>query len=179
MTDDKDMCKDFEDNGAIFPKVLPEYIAELMEQVIYKPSLVEGTTTTLVVGVLPMGAVDFTLAVSEMACVDKRNFNAELGVKYCTEKCVKESREKLWELEGYHLAKTLAAPKVETTFIERMRIELAELSVKVKALGDFFYTPMFKGLTLESQNDLSNQFDIMKDYESILTTRIKKIEEGE
>lgn len=104
MTSDKEMCKDFEDSGAVFPKVTPERIEELMKQVRYIPSLVEGTTTTLVVSVLPIGLTDFTLATATMACVDKRNFNAELGVKYCIEKCEKETRNKLWELEGYALA---------------------------------------------------------------------------
>lgn len=109
MTSDKEMCKDFEDSGAVFPKVTPERIEELMKQVRYIPSLVEGTTTTLVVSVLPIGLADFTLATTTMACVDKRNFNAEKGVKYCIEKCEKETRSKLWELEGYALALSIQA----------------------------------------------------------------------
>lgn len=107
MTEDNEMCKDFEDNGAVFPKVTPEHIDSLMNHVHYIPLLVEGTTTTLVVSVLKIGGVDFTLATTTMACVDKRNFNAELGIKYCAEKCEKETRDKLWELEGYLLARTM------------------------------------------------------------------------
>lgn len=113
MTEDKKMCKDFEDNGAVFPKVTPDHIDLMMSRVRYISSLIEGTTTTLVVSVIKIGEVDFTLATTTMGCVDKRNFNAELGVKYCTEKCEKETRDKLWELEGYLLARTLYN-KVET-----------------------------------------------------------------
>ena len=113
MTSDKDMCQDFENSGAVFPKVTPERIEELMAKVRYIPSLVEGTTTTLVVSVLPIGEAEFTLATTTMACVDKRNFNAEKGVKYCTEKCEKETRNKLWELEGYALASSIQAGQYE------------------------------------------------------------------
>ena len=43
-----------------------------------------------------------------MACVDKRNYNAELGFKYGKEKAEAIAEDKLWELEGYFLAKELA-----------------------------------------------------------------------
>lgn len=108
MTNDKDMCKDFEDNGAVYPKVSPKHIEELLSQVKYDVQLVADTTTTIVTGYITMGAVDFTLATATMACVDKRNFNKELGAKYCTEKCQAMCKNKLWELEGYLLAQKVA-----------------------------------------------------------------------
>ena len=136
MTSDKEMCKDFEGSGAVFPKVTPERIEELMEQVRYIPSLVEGTTTTLVVSVLPIGLTDFTLATTTMACVDKRNFNAELGVKYCIEKCEKETRNKLWELEGYVLAQFIQAGHYKSGEMSfGMAIEAARLGHKVARKG--------------------------------------------
>lgn len=103
MSNDKEMCKDFEDSGSVFPKVTPEKIDLLMQSVRYEVNVVPGTTTTLVVGLLDTGTSTFTLATATMACVDKRNFNAEKGAKYCIEKCEKLCREKLWELEGYLL----------------------------------------------------------------------------
>lgn len=103
MTKDKDMCNDFEDNGAVFPKVSFEKIDRMMGYVRYETSIIPGTTTTLIVGILDNGVGTFTLGTAIMACVDKRNFNAELGAKYGIEKCEKICREKLWELEGYLL----------------------------------------------------------------------------
>tara|TARA_R110002049_G_scaffold119547_2_gene273797 strand:- start:62 stop:400 length:339 start_codon:yes stop_codon:yes gene_type:complete len=107
MTNDKEMSKDFEASGAVYPKVAVETIDALMEQVVYEPSLVPGTTTTVVVSYLPIGNSKFTLAAETMACVDPRNFNEEKGIKYCTEKCADATKNKLWELEGYSLAKSI------------------------------------------------------------------------
>lgn len=48
---------------------------------------------------LPNG---FTVTATS-ACVDPKNYNAELGRKACMDKI----RNKLWELEGYHLQNKL------------------------------------------------------------------------
>jgi len=109
MTSDKEMCNDFESSGSIYPKVSPDHIESLMNQVKYDVQLVADTTTTIVTGYIAMGAVDFTLATATMACVDKRNFNKKLGAKYCTEKCAAMCKDKLWELEGYLLAKKVSS----------------------------------------------------------------------
>lgn len=174
MTNDKEMNEDFEKSGSVFPKVSPEQIDELMGQVVYKPSLIEGTTTTLVVSVLPIAGVDFTLATTTMGCIDKRNFNAEKGVKYCTEKCEGETRNKLWELEGYHLAKTLEVKPDNSTFVERMQVELSDLVAKAQALFAFFDSDLYNSLSLEQQTDLDQQYGAMSNYAAILEKRIKK-----
>ncbi len=184
MTSDKEMCKDFEDSGAVFPKVTPERIEELMKQVRYIPSLVEGTTTTLVVSVLPIGLTDFTLATTTMACVDKRNFNAELGVKYCIEKCEKETRNKLWELEGYALAQFIQAGHYKsdnqkddpsTSFKGRLLVELNELQVKVKALSKFILSDNLNGLPEIERESLKKQFICMQAYEAVLSGRVTRL----
>lgn len=184
MTSDKEMCKDFEDSGAVFPKVTPERIEELMKQVRYIPSLVEGTTTTLVVSVLPIGLTDFTLATTTMACVDKRNFNAELGVKYCIEKCEKETRNKLWELEGYTLAQFIQAghyksdnqkDEPSTSFKGRLLVELNELQVKVKALSKFILSDNLNGLPEIERESLKKQFICMQAYEAVLSGRVTRL----
>lgn len=46
MTSDTDMNKDF---AGKYPKVTPEHIQGLMDKVVYIPSRVANTTTTLVV----------------------------------------------------------------------------------------------------------------------------------
>lgn len=183
MTSDKEICKDFEDSGAVFPKVTPERIEELMQQVRYIPSLVEGTTTTLVVSVLPIGLTDFTLATTTMACVDKRNFNAEKGVKYCIEKCEKETRNKLWELEGYALAQSIQAGHCKsdsqkddpsTSFKGRLLVELNELQVKTKALSKFIVSELYDGLPEIERKALKEQLAHMQSYEIVLRARVSR-----
>jgi hypothetical protein len=184
MTSDKEMCKDFEDSGAVFPKVTPERIQELMKQVRYIPSLVEGTTTTLVVSVLPIGLTDFTLATTTMACVDKRNFNAELGVKYCIEKCEKETRNKLWELEGYTLAQFIQAGHYKSdnqkddqliSLKDGLLIELNELQVKAKALSKFILSKLYDNLPEIERKALKEQLAHMQSYEVVLRARVSRI----
>lgn len=106
MTSDKEMNADF---AGKYPKVTPEHIQQLMDKVIYIANRVGDTTTTLVISYIKIGDVDFTLAHTTMACVDKRNFDLQKGIKYCTEKCARETRNKLWELEGYLLANHLVS----------------------------------------------------------------------
>ena len=101
---DTRMEADINQLGLDAPRVPKEHIDNLMQYVQYKTHIVEGTTTTVAVAVLPMGTVDFTLAIESTACVDKSNFNAELGAKYAIEKAATSARDKLWELEGYVLA---------------------------------------------------------------------------
>lgn len=101
---DTRMEADINQLGLNAPRVPKEHIDMLMEHVQYKTHIVEDTTTTVAVAVLPMGTVDFTLAIESTACVDKSNFNAELGAKYAIEKAAESARNKLWELEGYVLA---------------------------------------------------------------------------
>ena len=184
MTSDKEMCKDFEDSGAVFPKVTPERIEELMKQVRYIPSLVEGTTTTLAVSVLPIGLTDFTLATTTMACVDKRNFNAEKGVKYCIEKCEKETRNKLWELEGYALAQFIQAGHYKTdnqkgapltSFKHGLLIELNELQVKVKELNKFIISKLYDNLPEIERKALKDQLENMQSYKTVLSGRITRL----
>ena len=107
MTNDQDMQKDFEDSGSVYPKVEASYIEKLMKQVKYETHVVDGTTTTVVTAYIPVGKVNFTLCTEIMACVDPRNFNAEKGAKYGIEKAEVSARNKLWELEGYSLAKEM------------------------------------------------------------------------
>lgn len=85
-------------------KVTKEQIDEIMEGVTYHVYRVPETTTTIAVAFDKDG---FSLGVGMSACVDPANFNAELGEKYACEDAEKKSIAKLWELEGYRLAKSL------------------------------------------------------------------------
>lgn len=107
MTNDNDMQKDFEASGSLYPKVEALTIENLMSKVKYNAHVVDGTTTTVITSFIPIGEINFTLSTEIMACVDPRNFNAEKGVKYGIEKAAVSARNKLWELEGYTLAKIM------------------------------------------------------------------------
>ena len=105
---DHAMEADFEASGSVYPKVTAARIDELMQQVTFSTHIVPGTTTTIATAMLQVGAVKFTLANEFTACVDPRNFNAELGAKYAIEKATESARNKLWELGGYSLAQQFA-----------------------------------------------------------------------
>lgn len=107
-TQDTRMEADIKDLGLNAPRVTKEHIDELMSKVTCSTYVVEDTTTTIAIAMLAVGDANFTLAMERTACIDKRNFNAELGAKYAIESAMAAARSKLWELEGYALAKHLA-----------------------------------------------------------------------
>lgn len=107
MTEDQEMQKDFEESGSVYPKVEASKIESLMAKVKYNAHVVDGTTTTVITSFIPIGKINFTLSTEIMACVDPRNFNKEKGEKYGIEKAAVSARNKLWELEGYLLAKLM------------------------------------------------------------------------
>lgn len=107
-TQDTRMEAEIKDLGLNAPRVTKEQIDELMAKVTCSTYVVEDTTTTIAVAMLVVGEANFTLAMERTACIDKRNFNADLGAKYATENAMAAARSKLWELEGYALAKQLA-----------------------------------------------------------------------
>ncbi len=101
---DKEMEQEIIAKGLTYPRVALQRIDDLLAQVEYSAHVVEGTTTTVVTAILPIGHIKWTLCSEIMACVDPRNFNAELGVKYGIEKAKNVARDQLWKLEGYLLA---------------------------------------------------------------------------
>ena len=108
---DKQMEQEIIDKGLTYPRITNDEIEVKMEQVKYDCHVVPNTTTTVITAYLPMGHINFTLATEIMACVDPRNFNKELGEKHGIEKAAKSAKDKLWELEGYRLAHSIAHPK--------------------------------------------------------------------
>lgn len=85
-------------------RVTKEQIDAIMGDVTYYVQQIPDTTTTIAVAFDKDG---FSLGVGMSACVDPANFNAELGEKYAREDAAKKAESKLWELEGYRLAKSL------------------------------------------------------------------------
>ena len=84
-------------------RVTKEQIDAIMSDVTYYVQQIPDTTTTIAVAFDKDG---FSLGVGMSACVDPANFNAELGEKYACEDAAKKAERKLWELEGYRLAKS-------------------------------------------------------------------------
>ena len=100
--------KEIKAKGLIYPRVEVAHIDELMKKVRYDCHIVDGTTTTVITAILPItDHINFTVATEIMACVDPRNFNKELGEKHGITKAANAARNKLWELEGYYLARQL------------------------------------------------------------------------
>ena len=85
-------------------KVTKEQIDAIMAGVTYHVYRVPDTTTTIAVAFDKDG---FSLGVGMSACVDPANYDFELGKKYACERAEYDARNKLWELEGYRLAKSL------------------------------------------------------------------------
>ena len=84
-------------------KVTKEQIDAIMDGVVYYVHQIPDTTTTIAVAFDKDG---FSLGIGMSACVDPANFNAELGEQYACEDAAKKAESKLWELEGYRLAKS-------------------------------------------------------------------------
>lgn len=84
-------------------KVEFEYIQEMVNSLEFKFAIVEDTTTTICKAVLPNG---FTVGSGESACVDKNNFDEELGRKFAKERAIADATNELWKLEGYLLKVT-------------------------------------------------------------------------
>lgn len=120
---DKEMEKEIVSLGLTAPRVTLESIEALMASVVYDVHVIPDTNTTLATAILD----GFTLATEQTSCVDKANFNAELGAKYAIEAAKASAKSKLWELEGYALKKQLA---IESTPLSRLLAEEKELSIK-------------------------------------------------
>lgn len=89
--------------GLTAPRVTAEQIQGLMAKITWLYEQPAGTTTTLAHAFLGR----FYLATGHSACVSPENFNAALGMKYAREQAEGKARDKLWEYEGYALAKAL------------------------------------------------------------------------
>lgn len=70
------------------------------------------------------------------------------------------------------------AYKVADTFVDRLNIELSDLSEKNRKIREFFITDVFKSLPVVKQKLMHAQFEAMLAYKAILTERIRTEKEG-
>lgn len=69
------------------------------------------------------------------------------------------------------------AYRVADTFLDRLRIERDDLSLRYNKAQDFYYSPKFKGqLGLEEQQAFETQLDLMRKYLAVLDARIQYAE---
>ncbi len=105
MIDDELMEQLIQEKGLTAPRITPDTIEAKLKAVWYYTHVVPNTTTTICVAVLN----GFTLAIEYSGCVDKANFDEEIGATIARGKAKVTARDKLWELEGYALHKELKA----------------------------------------------------------------------
>ena len=167
---DSEMEKEIVAKGLVYPRITNDEIEKKMLDVKYDCHIVPGTTTTVITAYLPMKHINFTLSTEIMACVDPRNFNAELGEKYGIEKAAKSAKDKLWELEGYRLAYEVA--NAPATAKDRLVVELKDLDNKLGDLNCYIGTEHYNTLDDISKKLIDDQSVLMCDYVDTLTCRL-------
>ncbi len=55
----------------------------------------------------------FLLGTAVSKAVDPKNFSEELGIQYATKDALVKAEDKLWELEGYNLYKTMQVKRLQ------------------------------------------------------------------
>ena len=154
--------------------VTSAHIDALLATVEYKTHVVNDSTTTVAVALLPIGDALFTLSTAISGCADPRKFNADLGAKYAIEKAAAQAKEKLWELEGYCLAKEINSVAPVTDHIDRMIIEHDDLEEKAAALEAFEMSDRCKQLDSRDKELLFTQGMHMRIYQNHLRLRLEK-----
>lgn len=128
-----------------------------------------GEKTTLVEFITKEGFV----MIESSSCVDKSNYNEEIGKNVCLERI----RNKLWEFEGYCLQKDLfynekTKDECEPSAKERVKIERDQIDGRLEKLEMFIGTEKFSKLSLAQRSFLIKQSDIMREYIAILDLRL-------
>lgn len=153
---------------AVAPRVTKDQIDALMDRVTYVTVQQPGDTTSTFVHAYLDGS--FFLATGFSACVNKENFNAEIGERLAKGNAAKQAENKLWELEGYRLFANTPQP---TTPQERVFVERKDLSEKLDKLKEFLSKDQPKFIDDNHWYLLGMQEKTMQQYLNILDERIK------
>lgn len=133
--------------------------------------ITEGTIETQTMGkkttVVRFISKEGFVIIESSSCVDKANYDVNLGKKYCLEKII----SKLWEYEGYCLQKAMFCAK-ETTAKERVEQEKTDLKTKIESLNSFLLSRKYDEMPLAAQKLLVEQLEIMSKYVLILDCRL-------
>lgn len=161
-------------------KVTKEGIEDIINDAYY--FVLPGTTVTICSLTLYNG---YSVR-GESACVDTSNFNKEIGRQLA----YKDAFKKIWALEGYRLAEAIyreategkladtrvmppSEPQAESSYIQRMMVERAQLTERVEKLAAFLQTPTFKGLDSDERTRMKLQHGFMTGYLEVLQERIR------
>lgn len=81
-----------------------------------------------------------------------------------------------WSPQGvFEKAYAIGIRQEAETYLDRMKVEFAELTDKVEKLKAFLGTEPFSKLSLVAQNDLEQQYSAMSRYANILSRRIAAV----
>lgn len=143
----------------------PRVTAEQVEQAIIAQTftvLPDGRTTVCQL-TLDNG---FTVEGTS-ACVSKENYDEALGNKYARERAFNEA----WKMLGFRLADALHRDAGD--WIDRARVELKDLQVRLSKLNTFLTGGAADTLPTDTQDLLTQQRDAMNLYRNALTQRIE------
>lgn len=101
---DRKLEETLADLGVPGPRVTLAMVEEILATVTYSARVVEGTTSTVAVAILPSG---FVLATGLAVCVARENFNPALGIERAISKARDLAREAIWQHEGYRLSQAI------------------------------------------------------------------------
>lgn len=104
----------------------------------------------------------------ESACASPENFDAELGRIAAR----RNAENKIWPLMGYELKCRLAAEPKD--HVERMELELRELSGRITKLKAFLDNEKFLSLPEVDQHALRGQCNLMVAYADVLEDRLHR-----
>lgn len=155
--------------GVVAPKVSPEEVEDMFEQVVYV--ILPDGKTTIALGTMKNG---FTVR-GESSCVCKENFDEKLGEEYA----YKDMINKSWPLAGLLLAERLYQEKKAAgeTWVDRLHQEWVEVRDRLVKLKAFLNNPP-AFLEPVDLRILSEQSKFMGSYEEILRIRLERARQG-
>lgn len=141
-------------------KVTQEQIAKLISEAKIDVATVQEKCTVVTV-TLKSGFI----LIESSACVDKANYNKEIGTRCCMERI----ERKLWELEGYALQKELAESDENCAVITK-----AELKEYKRQAVKAFVERLKKDSRI---NNYGLEFVALVDIDAELKALLKEYEE--
>ena len=92
--------------GVDAPRVTKEHVDALFKQI----KIIIGQITET--RILATAYLDgFAIADGFSSPIDPKNFDEQIGIKLAQKKCATAAYDKLWELEGYRLSRSLVEQK--------------------------------------------------------------------
>lgn len=90
--------------GLSAPRVMPEQIDDLVNQLSFHTYVVPGTTVTVAAAIAPGNIV---VALGKSGAASAANFDEVIGRNRAISRAKDAARNQLWELEGYRLKRNL------------------------------------------------------------------------